>query len=156
MKTKYISLLVGSLLLLNACNDIGVFEQQKFFEKQAWDVATQPEFSFTIKDTAALYNIFIAVRHTDAYRYNNIWVEITTQSPGDTAKVQSLNLLLADNKKGWLGTGMDDIFDHRIRITKTAQKLKAGQYKFKLKQIMRENPLPAVLNAGVRIEKAVS
>jgi len=51
---------------------------------------------------------------------------------------------------------MDDIFDHRIRITKSPQKLKAGKYTFKLKQIMREDPLPAILNTGIRIEKVVS
>jgi gliding motility-associated lipoprotein GldH len=156
MKKTCFLLAIVSFLFLQSCADIGVFEQQHFFKTHEWDVATQPEFTFTIKDTAALYNIFVAVRHEDTYRYNNLWVEITTQSPGDTAKTQSLNLLLADNKKGWLGTGMDDIFDHRIRITRSPQKLKAGQYKFKLKQIMRENPLPAILNTGVRIEKVVS
>lgn len=156
MKTKFFGLLLGVLFFANACSDIGVFEKQYFFKQHTWQSTIQPSFDFTIKDTAALYNIYIAVRHEDAYRYNNLWVEITTQSPGDKAKTQSLNLLLADNKKGWLGAGMDDIFDHRIRITKSPQKLKAGKYTFKLKQIMREDPLPAILNTGIRIEKVVS
>lgn len=156
MKTKIFALLFGVVILGNACRDMGVFEKQYFFKHHEWPSTIQPAFEFAITDTAALYNIYIAVRHEDAYRYNNLWLEITTQSPGDTAKTQNLNLLLADNKKGWLGVGMDDIFDQRIRITKSPQKLKAGKYTFKLKQIMREDPLPAILNTGVRVEKVVS
>lgn len=151
---KPVALLFTALLLsLAACTDIGVYERQHFFKNNEWLSSDQPQFAFTITDTSALYHIFIAVRHEDRYRYNNLWLAVSTQSPGDTIKTQQLNLLLADNKKGWLGTGMDDIFDHRIRITRTAQKLRAGAYTFRLKQMMREDPLPAILNAGIRIEK---
>jgi hypothetical protein len=29
-----------------------------------------------------------------------------------------------------------------------------GKYKFKLEQIMRDNPLPEILNVGLRIERS--
>ena len=80
-------------------------------------------------------------------------MNFTTQSPRDTAKSQLLNLRLADNRKGWLGAGMDDIYDHRIRITQSPLKLKAGNYIFGIQQAMREDPLPHILNAGIRVEK---
>ena len=48
---------------------------------------------------------------------------------------------------------MDDVFDHRIRITKSPIHLKKGVYQFSLQQIMREDPLPSILNAGIRVEK---
>ena len=138
---------------LMGCDTIGVFEQNTFFPEHSWSSKVQPTYTFAITDTVSLYHIYVIVRHEDAYRYNNLWVSITTKAPNDTAKTQQVNLQLADNKNGWLGTGMDDIFDHRIRITRTPQQLKPGNYTFSLKQIMREDPLPAVLNAGIRIEK---
>ncbi len=51
---------------------------------------------------------------------------------------------------------MDDIYEQRIRITPGEQPvpLQAGTYKFTLQQIMREDPLENVMNAGIRIEKA--
>ncbi len=139
--------------LLVGCDNVGFYEKTAFFPSHEWDSKEQPAFMFTITDTVSLYNIYAVVRHEDAYRYNNIWLDITTQAPLDTAKTQKVNLQLADNKKGWLAVGMDDIFDHRIKLTAAPIKLKSGNYTFTLKQLMREDPLTAMLNAGIRIEK---
>jgi gliding motility-associated lipoprotein GldH len=67
---------------------------------------------------------------------------------------QRLDLLLATDDKGWLGSGMDDIYEHRIRITQQPQRLaRKGLYKFRLEQIMREDPLENIMNVGIRVEK---
>ena len=138
-----------------SCNTIDVFEKFESFPKNEWHVSKQPTFSFEVKDTTAPYHIYFVIRHTDAYRYNNIWVNITTQSPKSTKQTQLVNLKLADNANGWLGAGMDDIFDSRIKITKAPVALKAGLYQFTIAQAMRDEPLAAVLSAGIRVEKAL-
>jgi hypothetical protein len=50
---------------------------------------------------------------------------------------------------------MDDIFDSRIKITKAPVALKAGIYTFTIAQAMRDEPLAAVLSAGIRVEKQI-
>ena len=81
-------------------------------------------------------------------------MNIYIKSPGDSVRKQPLDIQLADNEKGWLGTGMDDIFEHRIRITRDPiQFKKPGEYVFTFEHIMREDPLQHVLNVGLRIEK---
>jgi gliding motility-associated lipoprotein GldH len=150
---KKLSLCLLLISFLIGCDTIGIYEKNSFFKEHHWSNKVKPSFTFTITDTNSLYQIYAIIRHEDSYRYNNLWLNITTIAPNDTAKSQQVNLLLADNKKGWLGIGMDDIFDHRIRLTRNPQKLKAGNYTFTLEQIMREDPLNAVLNAGIRIEK---
>jgi gliding motility-associated lipoprotein GldH len=151
VKKLCVCLLLISFLI--SCDTIGIYEKNIFFKEHSWSSKSKPSFTFTITDTNSLYQIYAIIRHEDSYRYNNCWLNITTIAPNDTAISQQINLLLADNKKGWLGTGMDDIFDHRIRLTRSPQKLKFGNYTFTLQQIMREDPLQAVLNAGIRIEK---
>jgi hypothetical protein len=65
-------------------------------------------------------------------------------------------VLLATNEKGWLGTGMDDIWELRQLITPQPFRFnRAGKATFMLEQIMRDNPLPEVLNAGIRVEKVI-
>lgn len=148
--------LAGCLLLgvlLAACNTLNIYEKSVFFQEHAWKSTDRPSFRFDITDTTSLYHIYLIIRHTDAYHFNNIWLKVTTLVPGDTAKTQQVNARLADNKKGWLGTGMDDIFDHRIRLTRLPLKLKKGSYTFILQQDMREDPLQNILNAGIRVEK---
>lgn len=68
-----------------------------------------------------------------------------------TLKIQQ-DVLLATNEKGWLGTGMDDVYEHRSALA-ARQPLKAGTYTFTIEQIMREDPLREVLNVGLRLEK---
>ncbi len=142
--------------MLQACNTLDVYEKSTSFPKHEWKSSMKPSFTFTIEDTLTSYNIYIVLRHEDAYRYNNIWLNVATQSPGDTARTQLVDVTLANNAKGWLGTGMDDVFDHRIRITRTPVRLKKGNYTFVLQQAMREEPLQYLLSAGIRVEKARS
>jgi gliding motility-associated lipoprotein GldH len=150
LKNFWIIILIA---FIASCNTIDIYEKTKPFSSHEWKGNEKPSFTFEIKDTASLYDIFLVFRHTDAYNFNNIWVNVTTTPPGDTATTQPLDLKLADNQNGWLGSGMDDIFEHRIKITATPVRLKAGKYNFNLQQIMREEPLKHVLNAGIRVEK---
>lgn len=140
-------------LLLAACGTLDVYEKMVAFSDHQWKNTDKPSFTFTIEDTASAYNIYVILRHEDAYHFNNIWMNIATQAPRDTVRTQLVNVTLANNAKGWLGTGMDDVFDHRARITRLPVKLKKGNYTFTLQQHMREEPLQYVLNAGIRVEK---
>jgi gliding motility-associated lipoprotein GldH len=141
-------------LCLAACSQTEVFEKNKSIPKHQWYYDLKPSFDFIIKDTTALYNLYIVLRHTDAYRYNNIWLNVGTQSPGDTIKYQRFDLQLGTDATGWEGTGMDDIWELRKSITRGPFKFnKAGTYKFSVAQIMRENPLPEIISIGVRVER---
>ncbi|HWB24115.1 MAG TPA: gliding motility lipoprotein GldH [Chitinophagaceae bacterium] len=136
------------------CDAVGVFEQTKAFPNHAWASADTLKFNFDITDTSSFYNVFVVLRHTDAYRYNNIYLNVTSINPGDTAITKRHNFVLAGNA-GWLGSSMDDIIEQRMAINSTPVKLNKGSYVVILQQIMRDDPLPNILNAGVRIEKVV-
>lgn len=139
---------------LTACTRLDVFEKNMVIPKNQWPYSLQPAFDFIIKDTTASYNVYIVLRHTDAYRYNNIWLDVGTQSPGDSTRYQKFELQLGTDAKGWEGTGMDDIWELRKLITNGPVKFnKAGNYHFSVAQIMRENPLPNIMNIGIRVEK---
>ena len=149
------ALILISIYLLSACAKIDVFEKNTAFRNHQWQSAEKPSVLFSISDTASSYNLYIVLRHSDAYNYSNIWMNIFTQAPGDSIKKQQLNLQLANNKQGWLGSGMDDIFEQRIPITNSPVRFKKqGDYRFSFEQIMREDPLEHVLNVGLSIEKA--
>jgi gliding motility-associated lipoprotein GldH len=150
-----ISLSLCFCLVACKTDTIGTYEKTTSFKKQEWPGNDKPSFTFNIKDTdtVAAYNIYVILRHTDAYSFNNIWLKITRQGP-DTTYTQQVDLRLAANSQGWLGTGMDDIWEHRIPITNGSTKFRrSGDYTFTLEQVMRQDPLLHVLNAGIRVEK---
>ena len=110
-------------------------------------------FVFQIEDSTKPYKLFFVIRHHNSYHYKNIWVDVAIQDPNGAKTAQSYNLYLADENKGWLGSGMGDIYDHRVLLTNTPFALKKGTYIISLHQSMREDPLQGVLAAGMRVEK---
>ena len=136
-----------------SCTTIDLYEKSVTIPGHQWKSSFKPSFDFTIKDTSSAYKLFFILRHNEKYSFNNIYINVYVKGPGqDTAMKIQQDLVLATNEKGWLGTGMDDIYEHRIPLA-AEQSLKAGNYTFTIEQIMREDPLENVLNAGLRIEK---
>ena len=141
-------------ICFSGCLKIDVFERNVHIPEQAWSYNFKPSFNFAISDTSSSYNIFIVLRHTDAYKYNNIWLSIGSHAPGDTTRFQNINLILANDATGWHGVGMDDIYEIRKNISPgPVHFTKSGSYQFTVAQIMRENPLMHVLDVGIRVEK---
>ncbi len=137
-----------------ACGKIDSFEKNVAIPGHAWASDFIPEISVKISDTAAVYDLFVVLRHTNAYRWNNLWINLYTQTPSDTARFnkQRFDIRLATDSKGWIGSGMDDIYEHRSLIT-TVRFPQPGTYTFRIEQLMREDPLEHILNAGIRIQK---
>jgi gliding motility-associated lipoprotein GldH len=144
--------LILVLVSMTACQTIDIYEKTTFFPEHSWKSGEKPSFTFEITDTTSLYNIFLVLRHEDAYNYNNIWVNLTVREPTDVVTIRR-EFILANNKQGWLGSGMDDIFEHRIPFNTKPAPLRKGKYTFTLQQDMREDPLHHILTAGVRVEK---
>jgi gliding motility-associated lipoprotein GldH len=129
-------------------------EQNTIHPDHQWNSAKPEKYLFNITDTSQMYKIVFVIRHHNAYHYKNIWVELNHSSAGEKAQTETFNLNLADDQKGWLGTGMDDIYDQRIPLYSKPVKLKYGTHTFTIKHTMREDPLQNILSTGIRIEKA--
>ena len=152
---RLLLILIPSILLLSACTPTGIFEKNIPIPGYKWANSFQPVIDFDITDTTSTYNVYIVLRHTNKYDYNNIWVKAMVKEPGSQQwKSGQYDLLLATNDRGWLGSGMDDIFEHRVLVQQQTKFLKPGKYEYSIQQIMREDPLPEVMNVGLRIEKA--
>ncbi len=141
-------------IFLSGCARIDLFEKAVTLPKQEWALANRPEITFDIKDTSASYKVYFIVRHTDAYRYNNLWIKLYSKLPGEQTERSDRYEIPLSTDSRWLGTGMDDIFDHRVLLYHDPVKFfKPGRYTLRLEQDMRVDPLENVLNVGIRIEK---
>jgi len=146
-------LLLSSLVIMASCKQIDVFEKNTAIPKSNWQRNYSATGTFQVTDTSTAYNIYIVIRHTDAYKYNNIWLQVGLQSPGDSIKFQNINLTLASDAGGWEGSGMNDIWEVRKLVSR--RPMEKGEYRFVINHIMRDEPLPGIMNVGMRINKAV-
>lgn len=151
---KKLRIFLFSALFLASCIKINLYEKHAVIPSQEWFYNDNPKFTFHIDDTTAQYNVYIVLRHSDLYQYNNIWLRLGMKSPKDSITYQNINLILGTDKKGWEGSGMDDIYEVRKNLFTTPLSFKnSGDYTFTISQIMRENPLKYILSVGIRVEK---
>ncbi len=142
------------VLFISACTSIDVFEKNTAIPKYEWQQNFSAAGHFMITDTVSAYSIYLVLRHTDAYAYNNIWLNIGLKPPGDSMHIQKINLKLGDDANGWEGTGMNDIWELRKLLNGEPRRFKQpGEYSFTISQIMRDNPLLNIMSVGLRVEK---
>jgi gliding motility-associated lipoprotein GldH len=152
-----ISFIVTVVILLNACVKSPHYQKTYSIAKNEWAYNNKPTFKFDIEDTTSMYNLFFIIRHTEAYPYSNIWMWVYTKKPGDTVFTKTrIEVPLAEPGGKWLGRGMGAIWEQRMPISDardTTMLRKKGTWEIRLEQNMRVNPLPEVLQVGLRIDR---
>lgn len=140
--------------LFTSCDSNRLFEENKTIKNNEWDQNASLEFSVVIPDTIQSYNVYINVRNAGFYRFSNLYLFINTFFPGGQIQRDTLECILAAPDGRWLGDGLGDIWDNRILFKDNVRFPQAGEYRFEMIQAMRINPLPGIMDAGIRIEKA--
>lgn len=152
-KPVFFSATIFCAVFFISCNSNRVFEENKEIAKNNWDYNTPLSFKVNITDTVALHNMYINVRNAGFYRFSNLFLFVNTHLPNGITTRDTVEITLASPEGKWLGDGLGDIYDNRYLFRKQFKFPMAGDYTFDLIQGMRVNPLPGIMDAGVRIEK---
>lgn len=153
---KYLLYLFSLFIVCTACDPERVYEENHTIEGNRWYIDTIPSFTFTIEDTTVPYNIYYNVRNAVSYPYHNLYLTYyLLDEQGNQLSGRLQDLTLFDSKTGKpLGDGLGDIFDHQILSVPNYRFKRRGTYTFKVKQYMRQDPLPDIMSIGIRVEKA--
>jgi gliding motility-associated lipoprotein GldH len=137
------------------CMPAPYYQKEEYIPQNSWAYSYKPSFSFDITDTNAAYLPYFLIRHTQAYPYCNIWVLLNIKTPGDPViKQQRIDVTLTESSGKWLGRGMGEIYEQRLPVSFDSIRFnKVGTYTITMEQNMRINPLPEVMNVGLRIDK---
>lgn len=151
-----VSVSIIAATLLSSCGSSPYYQKTVALPGHEWTYNNQPSFKFEVKDTTALYHLYFLIRHTEAYPFSNIWLNIYTKKPNaKTFEQMRIEIPLAQEDGTWLGRGMGEIYEQRMPITRNDNPMKfaqPGTYEIRFEQNMRTNPLPEVLDIGLRVE----
>lgn len=154
MLKGWLPLSLIALSLLSACDNNRVFEENAEINEHMWDTSQVVAFEVPIADTVSPHNFYVNVRNADAYPYSNLYLFIKTKFPDGRVSNDTLEVILADEKGRWLGDGLGDIYDNQVLFKRNVRFPVEGTYRFEYRQGMRDNPLPMIMDVGMRIEKA--
>ena len=149
-----IYILLLSILSLISCDTARVFEQNTRIPDGVWERENIVVFDLMVEDTISSYNLYINVRNANLYPMSNLYLFITTTAPSGHTIRDTVEVILADEKGKWLGSGLGDIWDLQQPYKQNIRFAQSGQYTFQYEQGMRAERLPFVLDVGLRVEKA--
>lgn len=158
-KFGFTALFAAIVVLLNSCGNSPYYQKQDAIPGAKWASSFQPTFKINIPDSAFHYATYLLLRHDEAYKFSNLWVRIKVKGPGDTAFSEGIriNKQLADQAGNWQSNAMavGGIWEHKLPISNKELSLfnKPGTYEVKIEQVMRVDPLPSVVNVGLRVER---
>lgn len=150
-------LVILGITIFTGCLPSPYYQKEYSLPQNQWQYQFTPSFKFEVTDTQSFYKLFFIVRHTEAYPYSNIWLWVHTKKPGDsTFEKTRIEIPLAEPSGKWLGRGMGSIWEQRMPISHDGDSVmlrKKGTWEIKLEQNMRIDPLPELLQVGLRVEK---
>lgn len=142
------------LFLFFSCGQNVVFTKYEKIPETGWSSQNKVSFDVEITDNQNLNNVFLTIRHDDAYQFKNIFLFLTTQYPDGKLTTDTLECILTNEKGEWIGDGAGDIWDTKIPLKQNVRFPQTGKYKFTFQQGMRQDPLPLIMDFGMVIEKS--
>jgi gliding motility-associated lipoprotein GldH len=143
---------ISFILTLFACGNMSVYEKNEAIDNSTWSSKNIIRFEYYANDTASEKNIQINLRHTGLYKYNNIFLFITTVGPDGKSIVDTSEFTIANTSGKWLGSGIGDMYDLRLLFKQNVRFSQNGKYLILIQHGMRDINLKEIADVGISIE----
>jgi len=154
MRQFFITFLILSLIAsLIACDQKKVFEAYRRIDEKGWNKDSVVVFNVHLSDTIKNHNLYVNIRNKGTYAYSNIYLFLTIGSPDGVMRTDTVEFTLADPSGKWRGSGIGGLHDNQIPYKSSVYFPHKGDYKFMIKQGMRNNVLQGIRDVGFRVEK---
>ncbi|MGJ8591381.1 MAG: gliding motility lipoprotein GldH [Aquaticitalea sp.] len=151
--------------ILNSCDSKQVFDEYKSVPNE-WQKDSIVSFRVNPPDSIQNYNLFINIRNTNAYKFNNLFLIIDMEYPHGKTIKDTLEYQMAKPNGELLGEGMTDIKENKLwykGYDKPFVFEEKGDYTISIQQAMRNNgdingvdKLQGITDVGFRIERTTN
>ena len=159
---KFIGLLITSGLLLYSCDSKAVFSAYKTLPNQ-WHKDSVAAFKFKSPDTTNTYNLFVELRNTNKYAYNNLFLIIALNHPNGKVQIDTLEYKMAAPDGELLGEGFSDVKENKLWYRGYESPFRfseMGSYQVNIQHAMRKQgqedgivDLAGITDVGFKIER---
>lgn len=141
-----------------SCDSNRVFDEYKSVPKK-WHKDSVVSFKINPPDSINAYNLFVNLRNTNAYKYNNLFLIVEMVFPHGKTVKDTLEYKMAEPSGKLLGTGYGDVKENKLWYKEQVVFNEAGEYTVNIQHAMRENgkvngvtELDGVMDVGFRVE----
>lgn len=159
-KSNFVSVLLIAFLIFS-CDSNRVFDAYKTVPSQ-WNKDEIAIFKINPPDTINPYNLFVNLRNTKTYKYNNLFLIVEMNFPNGKTLKDTLEYRMAAPDGTLLGTGLSSVKENKLWYKESVIFKEPGEYNIKIQHAMRRNGsvkgivnLEGITDVGFRVEKPI-
>ena len=152
-------IVIISFISFVSCDSNRVFDTYKSVPN-AWHKDAVVSFNITPPDSITPYNLFVNLRNTNAYKYNNLFLIVEMSFPHGKTIKDTLEYKMASATGALLGTGYTDIKENKLWYKEHVVFNEKGEYIVNIQHAMRKQgevngivALEGITDIGFRVEK---
>jgi gliding motility-associated lipoprotein GldH len=156
---KWLSFFSLIVVLASCTNDIVVSESKSL--PGYWDKEEQLEFQIPQLDTLKKYNIFLNLRNTNDYPFNNLFLIVSMEFPHGKTLVDTLEYRMAHPNGEWMGGGIGNVKENKLWYKENVSFFEQGNYNITITHAVRNNGdvegvsrLEGITDVGYSIEES--
>jgi len=127
----------------------------------SWDKNESLEFEIPKLDSLQKYNVFLHLRNTNEYPFNNVFLIASMEFPHGKTISDTLEYRMANADGSWLGTGIGSVKESKLFYKENVTFFEEGVYRLSVSQAVRNNgsiqgvtQLDGITEVGYSIQKA--
>ena len=149
-----------TVVMLVSCESNTVFSESQAMDGH-WGADEVVQFKLPQLDSLKKYNLFLNIRNTKEYRYNNLFLIVNMTFPHGKTVTDTLEYRMANPDGSWMGQGIGNIKENKLWYKENVQFFEEGIYTVDIAQAMRNNgdvegvtKLEGITDVGFSIEEA--
>lgn len=149
-----------TVVMLVSCESNTVFSDSQAMDGH-WGADEVVQFKLPQLDSLKKYNLFLNIRNTNEYRYNNLFLIVNMTFPHGKTVTDTLEYRMANPDGSWMGQGIGNIKENKLWYKENVQFFEDGIYTVDIAQAMRNNgdvegvtKLEGITDVGFSIEEA--
>lgn len=127
-----------------------------------WGENEVVEFELPQLDSLKNYNLFLNIRNTNDYKYNNLFLIVSINFPYGKTISDTLEYRMANPDGSWMGYGVGNIKENKLWYKENVRFFEEGSYNITVEHAMRNNgevegvkKLEGITDVGLSIEEAI-
>ncbi|MRT15578.1 gliding motility lipoprotein GldH [Vitellibacter sp. q18] len=156
--TKLLALFLLTVLAAS-CESNTVFSETRAMDG-FWGAEEVVEFKLPQMDSLKKYNLFLNIRNTNDYKYNNLFLVVSMNFPHGKTITDTLEYRMAKPDGSWLGQGIGKVKENKLWYKENVQFFETGNYVITIAQAMRNNgnvegvtKLEGITDVGFSVEE---
>ncbi len=151
-----------SVVFLFSCESNIVFSETRTMDGY-WGQDEVVEFKLPQLDSLKNYNLFVNIRNSNEYKYNNIFLIVSINFPYGKTVTDTLEYRMANPDGSWMGQGVGSIKENKLWYKENVRFFENGIYNVTIEQAMRNNgavegvlKLEGITDVGLSIEESTN